>query len=73
MQCHEPHEVPFPKACSLCGFPMRAEQSAQLEQAYKGTKWLGPRESNEDEFARMDELNERARKAGLVLPYVRRH
>ena len=67
--CLEPHEIPFPTACTLCGFPMQDEQSERLQQAFKGEKWVGPRTSNSDEFQRLDELNARAARSGIVLPY----
>lgn len=69
--CQEPQEVPFPAKCSLCGFAMRAEQLGRLNEAFKGVKWIGPRESNSQELDRLGELNERARRSGIVLPHIR--
>lgn len=61
VQCQEPHEVPFPITCSLCGFPMRAEQARRLGIADKGEKWIGPRTTNDDELAMLEEESARRR------------
>lgn len=70
--CGEPHETPYPEHCTVCMFPMRSEQQVRLAMAFKGRKWVGPRESIDDEFARMDEENKRKRWRGtdsnILLP-----
>jgi len=35
----------FPKACPLCGFPMRENQARQIEQDFVGEHPVGPTES----------------------------
>lgn len=70
-QCFEPQEQAFPKACGVCGFKMRDEQTERLGLAFKGEKWIGPRESNDDELLRMMEENERRKHnkdSSIVLP-----
>lgn len=59
VQCFEAHEHPFPVRCSVCGFEMARLQNGRVQQAYKGEKWLGPRESLLDELERMDEDDDR--------------
>lgn len=67
IECHEPHEVPFPVRCTLCGFQMRKEQRARLEQGFKGEKWIGPQESYQDELDALAERSKRT-KSGIYLP-----
>jgi hypothetical protein len=38
IHCQEPFERPFPKRCSVCGFPCRDLQQARFVRDYKGTE-----------------------------------
>lgn len=61
VHCFEPHDVPFPAVCSLCGFRMRDDQMTVFAQTYGGEKWIGPRETLSDELERLREEDERKR------------
>lgn len=75
IKCWEPHDMPFPEACSLCGFPMRDEQPAEFQRVFKGVE-RDPRASLiEKELDRVDDTHERnfyETKSGIVVPrYLR--
>lgn len=42
LRCQEPHEVPFPVACDLCGYAMRDRQIMDIAMEFEGNKHLGP-------------------------------
>lgn len=58
--CFEPHPEPFPEKCNACGFPMRELQMIRIEREFVGDRWVGSRETLEDELARMTEDYQRA-------------
>jgi len=70
MNCLEPQETPFPEACSLCGYTMRANQLRDLGEKPGNLDevWVGSRIKPEDEIARMDEHYEYEQRTGIVLP-----
>lgn len=59
VDCLEPQQTPFPEACSLCGFPMLAEQVVRFARIYRGVEVLGPSVSIADEIERVNELGPR--------------
>lgn len=61
--CFEPHPEPFPEHCTVCGFPMRELQLIRFAREFVGDRWVGSRETLEDEFARMTEDHARAKHA----------
>ncbi len=58
--CEEPQlKGPWPKACSLCGFPIAKEQLALFEKTFKGEEWVGSTINFSEELDRLDaELEE---------------
>jgi hypothetical protein len=68
--CLEPHEVPFPVMCALCGYPMRERQLHDLATRPGSLKAVsvGSRINKEDEFARMNEHYEYEKRTGIILP-----
>jgi len=42
LRCNEPHDEPFPIACSLCGYSMKEFQVRDYALEFKGDKHLGP-------------------------------
>lgn len=71
IRCWEPHESPMPEACSLCGYPMRAEQSVQFEKSFRGVERDPRAELIEKELDRVDDKHERnyhVTKTGIVVP-----
>lgn len=71
LNCWEPHETPFPEACSLCGYPMHAQQSEDFTQKFEGVE-RNPRAALiEKELDRVDDLHERrfhTTKSGIIVP-----
>ena len=59
VMCLEPHESPFPDACSLCGYAMKARQTKDMEVEFAGSEHVGPATTLSDELARLDETSER--------------
>ena len=71
LKCCEPQETPFPEACSLCGYPMKSQQSFDFLKEFQGDKWLGPKIPIDEELAALEEKSERkAHQAGssIVVP-----
>jgi len=60
IRCHEFHDVPFPVACSLCGYSMQDLQVRDFALEFKGGKHLGPSKPIEEH---MDEMQERMLKS----------
>jgi hypothetical protein len=42
LRCLEPHQHAFPELCSLCSYPMKERQIADLALEFEGSKHLGP-------------------------------
>lgn len=59
--CFEPHEYAFPERCNACGFPMRQLQRIRFEREFVGDRWVGSKETLEDELERMIDEHDRAR------------
>lgn len=53
---------PFPMACSVCGFPMRTEQTRVFGEQFDGVTTTGPSKSLAELRAEDDELKEKARR-----------
>lgn len=75
--CKEPHEKPWPKLCSLCGFAMRLNQERVFKTLFRGEARLGhdygPTVNIEQEIDRLDDELERDNWAehptlGIVVP-----
>ena len=71
LACQEPHEVPFPNQCSLCRYPMAAQQQEDFARAFGGVQ-RDPRAVRlEKEQDRVDDTHERrfhTTKAGIIVP-----
>ena len=65
-KCWEAHDTPFPKACSVCKFPMSDRQAEFMAKAYTGNVRMGPTTSLEDELAAMEDLEQRKRREATV-------
>lgn len=59
IQCGEAQEKAMPKACWVCGFPMRDKQAQRFALEFKGFKRIGPQTSISDELAIAREMYER--------------
>ena len=59
LMCLEPHEQPFPDACSLCGYAIAARQTKDMEIEFAGLEHVGPATTMADELARLDDTHER--------------
>lgn len=59
LMCLEPHEHPFPEACSLCGYSIGARQTQDMEIEFAGSEHVGPSTTMNEELARLDETHER--------------
>lgn len=71
IRCWEPHESPFPDRCDLCTYPMRAEQPAEFERAYKGSERNPRAVLIEKELAALDDKHERTfhtNRLGIIVP-----
>ena len=74
LMCEEPQlQMPFPKKCSLCGFPMRKQQTETLQKLFKGEEWVGTTINWSEELDRLDDELERDNWAehptsGIVIP-----
>lgn len=71
-KCWERQAEAMPVVCSMpgCGMAIRDKQRQMLEELYQGERWIGPRETHEDEFERMEEEAARRRvaKSRILLP-----
>jgi hypothetical protein len=68
--CYEPFTSPYPEVCTLpgCGFRVKDEQRARLDEQFGGEKWLGPSPST---LARLDNEIDKAlspTKTGIWVP-----
>jgi len=69
IQCLEPHEVPFPEVCSLCGYRMRERQLKDLAQTHQlKDVHVGSHVKYGDEIERMNEIHAYEQRTGIVLP-----
>ena len=48
LRCWEPHEVPFPDECSLCGYAMRDYQARDFALEWEGERHVGPSRPMQD-------------------------
>jgi hypothetical protein len=55
LNCFEPQEHAFPENCSLCGYPMREEQSQTFERELVGPVRMGSRTTIAGERERLRE------------------
>lgn len=55
----EPHEIPYPAACTTCGFPMRAIQDQVFGVMYQGEVAVGPSTTIDEEWEAAKEAIER--------------
>lgn len=67
-RCMEPHEVPMPTSCSLCGYAMSEYQTRDIDAEFDGTKHVGPSVSIDDEIERLRERKRRERLDGIWVP-----
>lgn len=58
VRCFEVQDVPFPRECWVCKFPMLERQLEFLNRAYQGNQRMGPETSLEDELALLEEVEE---------------
>lgn len=72
VRCWEPHEEAFPVRCSVCQFPMRAEQAAEFHSNFVGAE-RNPRavriEKGLDDLDDRHERNFHVNKLGIIVPY----
>lgn len=71
LQCWEPHQRPFPKRCSLCGYPMRSEQAFDFQALFVGVERDPKAVRIEEGLDRVDDTHERnfyELKNGIVVP-----
>lgn len=66
--CLEDHDHAWPKECTLCGFPIAAEQMEYLASRNVGQQRVGSKLKLADEFARMKEIREYENRTGIRLP-----
>lgn len=72
--CEEPQlKGAWPKACALCGFPIKKDQMKLFEKTFKGEEWVGTTINFDKELDRLDaELEEDNWRehptSGIVLP-----
>ena len=59
IKCLEPQREAFPEKCSLCNFPIRAEQSDYFRRFYEGETRVGPSTNMNEELDRLDDWHER--------------
>lgn len=63
IECGEAHEVPFPKNCVGCHFPMADEQTKKFGESFEGYTTIGPSRSIEELRAEDEERKAKARYA----------
>ncbi len=71
LNCHEPHEVPFPPNCSVCSYPMQAQQQEDFARAFGGIERDRRAIAIEQGLDRVDDTHERRfhqTKTGIVIP-----
>jgi hypothetical protein len=51
--CLQPHEQAMPEACSLCGYPIREQQTQWLAAHFMGRELIGSKVKIADELARL--------------------
>jgi hypothetical protein len=71
LECWEPHEVPFPERCSLCGYEMADRQSDDFARKFEGVERDPRAQLIEKELDALDDRHERrfhVTKAGIVVP-----
>ena len=71
IQCDEPHEVPFPNHCSLCRYPMAAQQQEDFARGFGGVQRDSRAVAIEQGLDRVDDTHERrfhTTKAGIIVP-----
>ena len=74
LRCEEPQiHGAWPKECSLCRFPIKAEQMRLFERWFKGEQWVGSTINWSHELDRLDDELERDNWAehptlGIVVP-----
>ena len=61
--CGEAQERPFPLSCSVCGFPMKTEQSRTFAEQFDGYTTIGPSKSLAELRAEDEEEKEKSRRA----------
>ena len=59
LRCWEPHERPWPDACSLCSYSINEFQTRDVEHEFVGEKHVGPSTSYAEEIERLREENQR--------------
>jgi hypothetical protein len=50
ISCLDPHPVPYPLRCGVCGFPMARFQDQVFAALYEGEVRVGPQTSLSDEW-----------------------
>ena len=74
LMCEEPQvKGAWPEKCSLCGFPIKAEQMDLFKKWFKGEEWVGSRINWREEIDRLDDELERDNWAesptsGIIIP-----
>lgn len=71
INCWEPHELPFPEKCSLCGFMMRRDQVRVFHEQFEGNeraRWVERIERELDSLDDKHERNFHETKSGIVIP-----
>lgn len=71
INCWEPHESPYPEACSLCGYEMRERQGADFAEKFEGVERDPRAVLIETELDKLDDKHERnwhTSKLGIVVP-----
>jgi ribosomal protein L37E len=63
IECGEAQVRPFPPKCSVCGFPMKDEQTRQFGLQFDGVTTTGQYKSLEELRAEDEEAKEKARRA----------
>lgn len=71
LNCWEPHETPFPEACTLCGYPMRERQGSDFSLKFQGLERDPKALAIEKGLDRVDDNHERnfyESTAGILVP-----
>lgn len=71
LNCMEPHESPFPDACSLCGYEMRERQGEDFARKFQGVERDPRAKLIQRELDSLDDRHERnfyVTNSGIVVP-----
>ena len=73
IKCLEAYDAAFPDHCTVCRFPMRAEQTREFAKQFRGNIRFGPSTTIDEEYDIAEEMIQReaydkAARLGLIIP-----